>query len=122
MDEGTGASIASSAGTPVNGTLTNGPLFVPGTPFQSTANQAPNAPTNLTPPDGAVDVSTTPTLEAQVSDPDGDALTTSFYGRTAGTASAEPFTIVVLPDTQHYVDADEARADTYRQQTAVDRQ
>ena len=44
MDEGAGSTIASSAGTTINGTLTNGPLWVEGTPFVSTANVAPNVP------------------------------------------------------------------------------
>ncbi len=63
MNEGTGPTIASSAGTAVKGTLINGPLFVPGTPFVSTANSAPNIPTNVSPTDGATGVSTSPTLE-----------------------------------------------------------
>ena len=89
--------IASSAGTTVNGTLTNGPLFVTGTPFVSTANNAPNVPTNTAPTNGATGVSVNPTLQVGVSDPNGDPLTTSFYGRTAGSTAAEDFTIVVIP-------------------------
>ena len=116
MDEGSGGTIASSAGTTVTGTLTNGPLFVAGTPFVSTANAAPNIPTNVAPANGATGVSVNPTMQAGVSDPNGGQLTTSFYGRTAGATAAEDFTIVVIPDTQHYVDS---TADylTFNQQT-----
>ncbi len=116
-NEGTGTTISSSAGATIDGTLTNGPLWVTGTPFVSTANLAPNVPTNVAPSDGSTGVSTSPMLQVQVSDPNGGQLTTSFYGRPVGNAAAEDFTFLVLPDTQHYVDLDEARADTYRQQT-----
>ena len=70
MDEGSGGTIASSAGTTVNGTLTGGPLFVTGTPFVSTANAAPNVPTNVAPANGATGVSVNPTLQVGVSDPE----------------------------------------------------
>ncbi len=116
MDEGSGPTIASSAGTTVDGTLTGGPVFVTGTPFVSTANAAPNVPTNVAPADGATGVSVNPTLQVAVNDPNGDQLTTSFYGRTAGSSAAEDFTIVVIPDTQHYVDSDEDYL-TFNQQT-----
>jgi fibronectin type 3 domain-containing protein len=116
MDEGVGLSIESSAGPTVTGSLENGPAWVAGTPFVSSANVAPNAPTNLSPDDGVTDVSTNPTLEVGVSDPDGGQLTTSFYGRAAGPAAGEDFTIVVIPDTQHYVD-DADRTGTFNQQT-----
>ncbi len=114
MDEGAGGTIASSAGTTVNGTL-NGPLFVAGTPFVSTANIPPSIPTNVAPTNGATGVSVNPTLQVGVSDPNGGTLTTSFYGRTAGSSAAEDFTFVVIPDTQHYVDSSNFL--TFNQQT-----
>ncbi|MFO8110475.1 MAG: PKD domain-containing protein, partial [Thermoplasmata archaeon] len=43
------------------------------------ANQAPNAPSNPSPADGATDVGTSPTLSVTVSDPDGDATDVMFY-------------------------------------------
>ena len=117
MNEGTGPTIASSAGATVTGTLTNGPVFVtPGTPFVSTANSAPNVPTNVAPTNGATGVSTSPNLQAGVSDPNGGTLSTAFYGRTAGPVAAGDFTLVVIPDTQHYVD-NALRAPTFNQQT-----
>ena len=116
MDEGTGAIIASTAGPTVNGTLTNDPQWVDGTPFASTANAAPDAPTNPAPTDGATDVGSNPTLSVDVSDPDGGELTTTFYGRPTGPVAGQDFTIVVIPDTQHYVD-DPARTGTFNQQT-----
>ncbi len=103
-------------GEPINGTLMNGPLWVTGTPFVSTANNAPNVPTNIAPTDGATGVSVNLTLQVGVSDPNGGQLTTSFDGRTAGPAAAEDFTIVVVPDTQHYVDSAD-RTGTFNQQT-----
>jgi VCBS repeat-containing protein len=116
MNEGTGSTIGSTPAPTINGTLVNGPLWVTGTPFVSTANSAPNVPTNVAPADGATGVSANPTLQVEVSDPNGGQLTTSFYGRTAGPGAAEDFTIVVLPDTQHYVD-NATRTATFNQQT-----
>ena len=55
----------------------------------------------VAPVDGATGVSTSPSLSVDVSDPDADSLTTTFYGRPAG-AAAPDFSIVVLPDTQFY--------------------
>lgn len=116
MDEGTGGTISSSAGPIVDGTLTNGPQWVDGTPFASTANLAPNAPTNLAPIDGATDVGSSPTLSVDVSDPDGGNLTTAFYGRPIGPVAGDDFTIVVIPDTQNYVD-DPTSVAIFKQQT-----
>ncbi|MBS3817693.1 MAG: PKD domain-containing protein, partial [Candidatus Thermoplasmatota archaeon] len=45
----------------------------------TTLNNAPNAPTNPSPADGAENISTDPTLEVDVSDPDGDEMTVTFY-------------------------------------------
>ena len=53
-------------------------------------------------------------LYATVSDPDGDLLTVTFYGRVK--AATSPFTIVVIPDTQYYV-ADPSPSATFGAQT-----
>jgi len=48
------------------------------------------------------DVSIPATLEVTVIDPDADPLDVTFYGRQAGgTAPAEDFTLIVIPDTQN---------------------
>jgi hypothetical protein len=60
----------------------------------------PNQPVLVSPPDRAADLPTSPTLEVTVSDPQGDSLDVTFYGRQASAAS--DFTIVPLPDTQKY--------------------
>lgn len=54
----------------------------------------------VAPEDGETGVSTSPTLEVTVSDPDSDPLDVTFYGRGG---SGEEFTIIALPDTQKYV-------------------
>ncbi len=77
---------------------------------------APNVPTNVAPPNGATGVSIDPTLQVDVSDTDGGPVTTSFYGRSLAPVAAEDFTIVEIPDTQHYVD-DPSRTATFNQQT-----
>ena len=119
MDEATGSTINSyPAASTVEGTLTNGASFVfPGTPYRTTSNSSPDAPTLVAPADLATDVELDPTLQVSVSDPDGDDVTATFFGREVGAPVGEDFTFVVLPDTQHYVDADEARAEIYAGQT-----
>jgi len=63
-------------------------------------NAAPNAPALVQPGDDATGVSTSPTLEVAVSDPNGDAMDVTFYGRPVGTG-AEDFMIVFIPDPQN---------------------
>lgn len=62
---------------------------------------SPYQPTLVRPEDAAANVSTSPTLEVTVSDPDGQALDVSFFGRQLSSTAAD-FTIVALPDTQYY--------------------
>ena len=64
-------------------------------------NQAPNQPTLVSPGNGSTGVSTSPTLQVTVSDPDADNLNVTFYGRKAGTGSGEDFRITVIPDSQN---------------------
>ena len=63
------------------------------------ANSAPNQPALNAPPDGGTGVSTSPTLDVTVSDPDSNPLTVTYYGRPV---TGSDFSIVVLPDTQNY--------------------
>lgn len=53
-------------------------------------DQAPHAPFDASPPDGATDAPTSPALRVSVMDPDADRLDVTFYGRAQ--ASGEPFT------------------------------
>lgn len=68
--------------TDLNGTVT---VTTFGTTWDITVenttipNNPPNTPTNPSPTDGAIDVSLSPTLSVDVSDPDGDAMDVSFY-------------------------------------------
>jgi hypothetical protein len=98
--------IAALAGLPPTPTPT--PTATPigadtPTPTPTATPLPPSAPTLNAPPDGAVGVSTSPTLDVTVSDPDGDPLTVTFYGRPIPTPGTSDFTIVVLPDTQSYI-------------------
>ena len=64
-------------------------------------NEAPNPPVLVRPDAGAVNVTIPPTLEVTVSDPDGDAMSVSFYGRAVnGSVPAEDFLFIAVPDTQ----------------------
>ena len=45
------------------------------------SNTAPDAPVVVAPTDGAIDQTTSPTLEVAVTDADGDPMDVSFYGR-----------------------------------------
>lgn len=50
-------------------------------------NHPPNKPKLISPRNGATDVSTSPTLNVYVIDPDGDSITVYFYGRRQGASS-----------------------------------
>jgi hypothetical protein len=60
---------------------------------------APDEPVLVSPPDGSTGVTLPAVLSARVSDPAGGTLTASASLRRA---SAAEFTIIALPDTQHY--------------------
>ncbi|MBN1538152.1 MAG: DNRLRE domain-containing protein, partial [Anaerolineales bacterium] len=66
-------------------------------------NHAPNQPVLVQPADDATGISTSPTLEVTVSDPDLDDLNVTFYGREVGSGGGEDFTFFVIPDTQSHV-------------------
>ena len=104
LDEGSGTAIGGSAGTSVNGTIT-GPNYAwssPGAPFNLAFNQQPATPVLVAPPNGASGVSTSPTLQVSVSDPEGSPLTVTYYGRPVATSPGPDFTVIGLPDTQYY--------------------
>jgi len=81
-------------------------------------NFAPASPVVVGPLDNATDVSTSPNLEVSVADPNVDNLTVTYYGRPVTPPStAEDFTIIAMPDTQHYVDNGGANAANFYAQT-----
>ena len=68
--------------------------------FELTVDAAsPDQPVLIAPSDGATGVSLTPTLQLSVSDPGGGSLNVNVALRRA---AAPEFTIIALPDTQHY--------------------
>lgn len=98
---GTNQYVTFGAATTVNGTVTGtGYSWVPGAPF-NLLNFPPNIPTLNAPLNGATEVSTTPTLNVTVSDPDGNNMTVNFYGRPT-TSSGAKFSLILLPDAQNY--------------------
>ena len=58
--------------------------------------------TMLAPPNGATGVDANPTLSVSVTDPQGDLLDVTFYGRELGGTVGEDFTVVHVTDTQFY--------------------
>jgi VCBS repeat-containing protein len=71
--------------------------------FELIANAAaPDQPLLIAPSDGATGESQSPTLQLSVSDPAGGSLNVSVALRKA---AAPEFTIIALPDTQHYSEA-----------------
>ena len=103
LDEGWGSTFAGSAGTSVDGTLAGSPYsWTSGAPFDLALNRSPDAPVATAPANGATGVSTAPTLTASVSDPDGNTLQVSFYGRAESGTPGPDFTIIGVPDTQYY--------------------
>jgi PKD repeat protein len=102
LDEEAGAVIVDSAGQSVADTaVSNSKTSVPGAPFNIVINDAPTAPLLVQPGDTAVGVSTSPTLEVTVTDPEADNMTVTFYGRPQSSSNAD-FTLIALPDTQKY--------------------
>ena len=83
LNEGSGTSVGDSMPTPANGNITvTGSSWVAGAPVTAAgSNTAPDAPTLNAPSDAATDVVLSPTLDVDVSDPDGDPLTVTYYGR-----------------------------------------
>jgi hypothetical protein len=102
LNEGTSNVVNGGAGTTVNGTLSGGWIWTNGAPFNLVIDDPPNPATLVSPLDMATGVSTAPTLQAQVSDPDGDPVTVEFWGRPVNESSAGTFTLMVIPDTQYY--------------------
>jgi hypothetical protein len=99
LDEGTGTVVADSIGT-TNGTAKKQPAWADGVTFVP-PNHQPDAPAVVAPADGATDVGVPATLDVTVSDPDGDPMDVTFFGRPAGSSGSD-FTLVEIPDPQHY--------------------
>lgn len=62
----------------------------------------PEAAGSPSPAVGSTSIPINPTLRVHVSDPDGDDLDVTFYGREINSTTGEDFEIVTLPDTQYY--------------------
>ena len=89
---GTNGTDASSS---ENGTVPNRPKLT----VSYNLDDAPNQPVLVSPADG-VTVTDFPDLQATVTDPNSDPLTVTFYGKEI--IAGSPFTLIGLPDTQHY--------------------
>ena len=104
LNENTGTTVADSSGHGINGTIMGaGYVWAPGVPYTALSNNPPNAPTLNSPGNASTGVRSPVPLSVSVSDADGDATTVTFYGRQKANA-APNFTLVTIPDTQHYVD------------------
>ncbi|MGI6301954.1 MAG: Ig-like domain-containing protein [Verrucomicrobiota bacterium] len=74
----------------------------------------PDKPILVSPLDGATGIDPSTLLQAEVNDPQGDNLEVTFWGTMPD--SADPFTVVVLPDTQKYFYTDDGTASLFEQQ------
>jgi hypothetical protein len=103
FNNGCGTLATNSISGGLNGALVNGVTWVPGTPNAPTTpvNAAPNQAINPSPANNGSASSTSPTICANVSDPDGGMLRAKFYGRPK-TTTGQKFTVIMLPDTQFY--------------------
>ena len=83
LNEGSSTDVGDSISSPANGTITGtGYGWVAGAPVAAAeSNTAPDAPTLNAPTDAGTDVALSPTLDVDVSDPDGDPLTVTYFGR-----------------------------------------
>jgi VCBS repeat-containing protein len=111
---GAGTAVSDSSGSGNNGVLNGTFTWVPGVTF-ATVNHSPDAPILNAPIDDATGVAASATLDVSVSDSDADPLTVTYFGRRKAVAGPD-FTVVAIPDTQHYVD-DPGRAATFTAQT-----
>jgi hypothetical protein len=122
MNEGNGMELNDSSRKGIQAVAVNNPDWTDGAPFNlpsiplgglgtsevshdtvtPNASLPPNQPVLIAPANGATDVSTSPTLNVTVSDPDTSSLTVNFYGRAAPGSHSPDFTVVALPDTQMY--------------------
>jgi hypothetical protein len=100
LNEGSGSTAADSSDSANDGTVVDVNSWVSGAPFD--INLPPDAATLVMPADGAQGVGANPTLEVNVTDPDGDAMDVAFFGRQVDGVTSENFTIVAMPDTQFY--------------------
>jgi hypothetical protein len=78
---------------------------------------APNQPAVNFPDDGATCISTNPTLSINVTDPNGDDMDVTFWGREVNRDRNENFTIVALPDTHDYLDSQDPHPEIFEAQT-----
>lgn len=93
MDEGTGTKLASTAGSTLDGTLTNGPVWTGGSSFD--AQLAPIV-TLTAPADGSsLPAPASFTLQASANDPDGSVTSVEFFrdGESIGTDNSAPFAL-----------------------------
>ena len=79
----------------LSGTALPGAQAAPEAPLAS-----PNQPTLVGPANGATGVATPPTLSVNVTDPDSNPMTVSFYGRVKSAATPD-FMLVLIPDPQN---------------------
>ena len=86
-----------------NSTANTNSLTMPASAHTASVNyvQPPSQPTLVAPADASFDQSTAPQLTVQVSDPDADALSVSFYGREVSAGSGADFTTIALSDTRN---------------------
>jgi hypothetical protein len=88
-------SNGTDASSSENGTVPNRPKLI----VSYNLSDAPNQPVLGSPANGET-VTDFPDLQITVTDPNGDNLNVTFYGREIVTGS--PFTLIGLPDTQYY--------------------
>ncbi len=104
FNESTGDSVFDASGNNITGILYgNGYSRVMGAPMNMIVNYVPDFPATLAPlnNDTCVAVNNA-VLKVRARDVGGDTLVIKYYGRTAYN-SPPPFSIVPVPDTQHYV-------------------
>jgi hypothetical protein len=100
LNDGSGSEVFNSVGASPAGTI-RGTNWNWSAGIKFSSNRAPAVPLLPPPTNGATVVSPTTDLRVLVSDPDGDNLIVTAYGRVAGTRGAD-FSLIVLPDTQYY--------------------
>jgi hypothetical protein len=103
FNEGSGNSVADSSGNNITGILYgSGFNWTAGAPLNLNVNYIPDAPSVISPLNGDTCVAVNNTqLIVNTNDVGNDTITVKYYGRPAFN-SAPRFTIIPIPDTQHY--------------------
>ncbi len=104
LNENCGIAIKDSSGNAIHSSVTGANWYWDsGAPFNISINNPPVQPTLIGPPHQSTGAGRNATLRVNVSDPENNAMTVTYFVRPCPPVDTTPdFTIVGIPDTQFY--------------------